>query len=158
MQLGSGTFDFLPGLTYLGSHDPLFWGSQVSATLRLGKNDNGYALGDSFGLSTWIAHRLAEWLSMSARLQGQIWGDIEGADSEIVRVSPMMVSTVPTAEPGLRSGKRIDLLFGIDLSAPQGKLKGGRLAIEGGFPVYQYLDGPQLETDWLFTAGLQWTF
>jgi hypothetical protein len=37
-------------------------------------------------------------------------------------------------------------------------MKGAKLAIEGGFPVYQSLDGPQLETDWLITAGLQWTF
>lgn len=37
-------------------------------------------------------------------------------------------------------------------------MKGAKLAIEGGFPVYQSLDGPQLETDWLITAGLKWAF
>ncbi len=27
-----------------------------------------------------------------------------------------------------------------------------------GLPVYQWLDGPQLETDWRLTAAWDWTF
>ena len=30
-----------------------------------------------------------------------------------------------------------------------------RLAFEGGAPVYQDLNGPQLETDWIMTFGWQ---
>jgi len=35
-------------------------------------------------------------------------------------------------------------------------LRGHRLALEVGRPVYQNLDGPQLEADWTATLGWQW--
>jgi len=38
MQLGSGTWDLLPGITYLGQRNRLSWGGQALATLRLGEN------------------------------------------------------------------------------------------------------------------------
>jgi hypothetical protein len=158
MQLGSGTFDLLPGITYLGQKNDWSWGTQFHAVVRLGENDNDYTLGDRFALTGWVLRRWTEWLSTSARLDGQIRGDIEGSDPDIASVNMMGMRIVPTADPGLRSGERIDLLFGIDLSVPKGKFRNGRLAVEGGCPLYQYLDGPQLETDWLLTAGFQWSF
>ena len=39
-----------------------------------------------------------------------------------------------------------------------GFLKGHRLAIEGGMPVWQDLDGPQLEVDWVVIVGWQYAF
>lgn len=53
MQLGSGTFDALPGLTYTGHHDNLGWGAQWGSEIRLGRNDEGYALGDKHMLTAW---------------------------------------------------------------------------------------------------------
>jgi hypothetical protein len=158
MQLGSGTFDILPGITYLGRSGSLSWGSQVSASIRVGENDNDYTLGDTYKLTGWLSRSWNDWFSASARVDGQVWGDIEGADPEIARVTPMGMRIIPTADPDLRGGDRIDLLAGIDISSQQGKFKGARLAIEGGIPLYQSLDGPQLETDWFITAGLQWMF
>jgi hypothetical protein len=152
MQLGSGTFDLLPGITYLGHKAKWSWGSQFMATIRLGENDNDYTLGDRYRLTFWLSRKWLDWLSTSARLDWQLWEDIDGADPKL---NPAMV---PTADPDLRDGRRIDFLLGANISPPQGKMKGAKLAIEGGFPVYQSLDGPQLETDWLITAGLQWTF
>ena len=158
MQLGSGTLDLLPGITYLGQKNNWSWGSQFHVVVRIGENDNDYTLGDRFTLTGWVIRSWNEWLSTSARLDGQVWGDIEGSDPNIASVNMMGMRIVPTADPGLRSGERIDMLFGIELSAPKGKFRNGRLTVEGGFPVYQCLDGPQLETDWLLTAGLQWFF
>lgn len=40
MQLGSGTFDLLPGITYLGQSDHWSWGGQALGTIRLGTNGN----------------------------------------------------------------------------------------------------------------------
>jgi len=34
MQIGSGTFDLYPGLTYTGQRDQAGWGGQVLATIR----------------------------------------------------------------------------------------------------------------------------
>ena len=46
MQLGSGTYDFEPGITYKWKHKQLSLGSQYKATLRIGENDENYTLGD----------------------------------------------------------------------------------------------------------------
>lgn len=149
MQIGSGTFDLLPGITYLGQSKKGSWGAQALTTLRLGKNDNGYRLGNKYQLSGWIGRNWTDWLSTSVRLTGTTWGDIDGADD---RLNPMMI---PTADPDRRSGTQVNVGFGVNLYAPEGDLQGSRLAIELELPIYRDLDGPQLETDWQLTLGLQ---
>ncbi len=154
MQLGSGTFDLLPGITYLGQHNDLSWGSQLSGVIRLGENDRDYSLGNALDITAWGAWDWYNWVSSSARLDWQSWGNIDGADSAL---DPALV---PTADPNLRGGNRLDLLFGVNFYASQGPtlIKGQRLAVEFGFPIYQDLDGPQLETDWVLTLGWQYAF
>ena len=65
---------------------------------------------------------------------------------------------VPTADPNLRAGHRIDMLGGVNFVVPLGPLGEHRIALEAGAPVYQWLDGPQLETDWRVIAGWQFAF
>ena len=152
MQLGSGTFDLLPGLTYRGHAADLSWGGQLGGTVRLGHNDNGYSLGDRYRATVWGARRWADWISTSLRVNGESIGNIDGADPLLV---PAMVAT---ADPGRRGGARVDLLAGINLAGTQGVLEGLRVFAEFGMPIYQNLDGPQLETDWVLNIGVQIRF
>ncbi len=152
MQLGSGTFDLLPGLTYLGQSDDWSWGAQVLGTVRLGRNSSGYSLGDRAQLTVWGARKWTRWLSTSLRLDGQAWGNIDGRDKDF---NPAMV---PTADPNRRGGERIDVLVGVNLYGRESWYRGQRIAIEFGLPIYQALDGPQLETDWLLTGGWQYAW
>ncbi len=152
MQIGSGTYDLLPGITYTDQRDNWSWGSQLKGTIRLGENDNDYRLGNEGSLTIWGARKLTRYASASLRLDGKKWGNIHGADPEL---NPMMV---PTSRTDLRGGDRIDLLFGIDLNVSEGKLQGNRLAIEVGLPMYQHLDGPQLEIDYRVKFGWQLVF
>ena len=152
MQLGSGTFDFLPGISYTGLTRDWGWGAQMIGTIRTGKNSDHYRLGDKLNSSLWVSRIWDNWISTSLRMNGQWWGNIKGADPEL------NVKMVPTANPDIRGGKRIDLLLSVELYAPQGVLKGQHLGVEIGLPVYQSLDGPQLEMDWKISAGWQWTF
>ena len=62
--------------------------------------------------------------------------------------------TVQTAFPNLLGGQRLDIMFGINVLFPDFMGLENRLAVEGGFPIYQYLDG-QLETDSVVTFGWQ---
>ena len=48
MQIGSGTFSLLPGFTYLGQALPWGWAADFNSTVRLGRNDNGYRLGNRY--------------------------------------------------------------------------------------------------------------
>ncbi|MCZ6872571.1 MAG: transporter [bacterium] len=152
MQLGSGTFDLLPGISYLGQTENWAWGIDAMSTIRLGENDRDYTLGNRYHLSAQLDRKLTDWLSSSVKIDGQIWENIDGADPAL---NPAMV---PTADPDRRAGERVDLLFGLTLYVPKGTLKGLRVAVEGGVPIYQSLDGPQLETDWLLTVGAQYIF
>lgn len=152
MQLGSGTIDPTIGITYLRYVGDWGFGSQANATFRLYDNSNDYHLGDEGDASVWVARNVSEFASVSFRLSGYAWGDIEGADPQL---NPMMV---PTARTDLRAGERVDASVGLNLYAPEGKLAGHRLAVEYATPIYQNLDGPQLETDHTLTLGWQLSF
>jgi hypothetical protein len=152
MQIGSGTLDLLPGLTYLGQSEAYSWGAQSLATLRLGENTHDYKLGNRFHATGWLARRWTRALSTSVRLEWQVWKNIHGADPDL---NPALV---PTADPDRRAGSRVDLAFGLNWFFRSGVLRGHRLAVEYAVPVYQWLDGPQLEADWLVTVGWQRAF
>ena len=152
MQLGSGTFDLRPGITYNGKTTRVSWGAQSLGTLRLGENGEDYTLGDRIEASVWGAVLLSDWLSGSLRGRWHSWDDISGNDSEL---NPMMV---PTAVPTLRGGEIYELGLGFNLLVPNGSLEGLRLAFEVLYPIDQHLDGPQLETDLTYTFGIQRSF
>lgn len=148
MQLGSGTFDAKPGITYNGRWGDITWGAQYMSDLPIGTNDEGYSLGDKHELTAWAAFQWVPWLSTSFRLDAMSQDDIDGIDDQIV-------APVQTANPDNIGGERVDALFGFNLMGQSGVLRGHRVAVEFGVPIYQHLNGPQLETDYLVTVGYQ---
>lgn len=152
MQIGSGTWDVLPGVTYYGVKNKFNWGAQYLATLRTGENSNDYTLGDRHMLTGWVGFAWKRWLSTSFRLENQHWGNIAGSDPGL---NPMMVQT---ADPRNQGGARLDAAFGVNLVIPGGVLRNHRLAFEFLLPLRQNLDGPQLETDWRTIVGWQYAF
>ncbi len=150
MQVGSGTWDVLPGLTYLGQADALSWGGQLMGTLRLGENDQGYALGNGLQLTAWAAHPWCDWLSSSLRVQGATAGKISGRDAML---KPMMVTT---ADPANSGGQQVMGYIGTNFYVRQGLFTGHRLAVEFGIPLYQHPNGIQMQTRSVFTLGWQW--
>lgn len=151
MQLGSGTVDLMPGITYLAETEQWAWGAQAVGTVRLGRNSVGYRQGHQFRLNAWTSYRLNDWVAPTVRLEGQLWGKIHGADPTL---DPLID---PTNDPNLYNGRRVDLLLGVNLYAPKGRFKGQRVTLEGGVPVHQWLKGPQLETDWQITLAWSYT-
>ncbi len=151
MQLGSGTVDLLPGLTYKGASGAVGWGAQVLGTIRLGENDENYSFGDRVDLTAWGSYAWAPWVSTSLRLSGRHIGRIDGQDPEIT-------APVQTADPDFQGGERVDLGFGVNLAGQDAGLRGARLGVEFGLPVYQDLNGPQLAADWSITAGGKYMF
>jgi hypothetical protein len=152
MQLGSGTYDLRPAMTYSEQRDGWSWGAQASAVLRLGENDQDYRLGHRGELTAWAARLWTPAVSTSLRLLGSRWGNIQGRDDAID------AGMSPAADPDAQGGQRVDVGLGMNLYAPTGALKGQRLALEMPRPVDQDLDGPQLANDWTLNAGWQFAF
>lgn len=150
MQVGSGTFDLLPGLTYNGHEGMISWGAQALGEIRLEENDEQYQRGNEYTLTSWGAYQLTDWVSASLRFAWQHEVNYRGRDPLL---NPAMI---PTADAGRRAGMRLDALAGLNFVVPSSALKGLRFAIEAGLPAYQRLDGPGLETDWIMTLGVQY--
>lgn len=150
MQLGSGTYDLLPGITYSGRTGNTGYGAQLTGVIRTGKN-NGWRFGNEVALTTWASYQPQPWISLSGRIEAKSVGDISGRDSR-------MVGPSPTLDPDNYGGETVTLFAGVNLVAQRGAMRGHRLAAEIGAPVYQDLNGLQLETDWIATLGWQYAF
>ena len=149
MQLGSGTYDPIIGLTYFGLVDNFHWGLQGMADIRIGENDHHYRLGNQYTANTWFNFAWMDYFSTSVRVEASFIGNIHGQD-------PRITGFIPTADPNLQANTRVTVFLGSDLFVTEGTFEEFRVGIEVGKPVYQYLDGPQLETDWLVRFGLQY--
>jgi hypothetical protein len=152
MQLGTGTYDFHPALTYNGRNSKWSWGAQYSSEFRLeNENDESYAWGDKHNASIWGAYDWKPWVSSSLRVNAEYQSKIDGID-------PNILAPVQTADPDNYGGREVSALFGINLIATKGHLKGNRLAIEASIPFYKDLNGPQLEKEWSLMIGFQKSF
>ena len=120
--------------------------------MRLGENSNGYRLGNRYRLSVWGARQLTNWLTVSVRSDGERWDNIHGADPLL---DPM---DEPTKDPAIQGGERLDLLLGASLHPTEGIFNGQQFFIQAGAPVYQSLNGPQLERSWVTRVAWQWPF
>ncbi|MCB0720987.1 MAG: transporter [Ignavibacteriae bacterium] len=152
MQLGSGTFGIMPAITYLGQTKGFSWGVQSGATIRFGENNRDYRLGNKYYGTIWAAAPIAQWISASFRVTGNRVDNITGADTTL------NANMVPTANPNLQAGTRVDAAFGFNLYSYTGGTRNLRFGIEGSSPIYQNLDGPQLKASWSVTAGIQYSF
>ncbi len=148
MQLGSGTYDLVPAVTYSKSLGVWSIGGQATYIFRIGENDNQYTLGDQLEVTAWGTYSINPGFTLSSRINILNWEKIDGQDPDI---NPMMA---PTSDPDASGGKRIDLLFG--LSGHINKYH--MLSAEIGVPIYQDLNGPQLETDVLYGVSYQYIY
>jgi Protein of unknown function (DUF3570) len=161
MQLGSGTWDFKPSVTYTGQVDDFSWGAQANGTVRMeSKNESGYRLGDMFQTTAWGSYNLMPWLTASVRgvytLQGAVKGQFPGAESgqfgEISSVDgsfkqSSILKFGPMDYPQSYGGKFWDVGFGLSAMVPSGALAGNRISVEYLHPVEDDVNGYQLERD-----------
>ncbi len=144
MQLGSGTWDLMPGVTYSGRRTPWHWGGQYLGTFRTG-SDKGYSLGDRHEFSAWMSRQWVTAASASVRLRYETAGRINGMD-------PQIRGPVQTADPDNYGGDVLNLGLGVNLVV----LGEHRLAVEAALPLLRNLNGVQMETDWAVTVGWQY--
>lgn len=151
MQTGSGTWDFLPNITYTKLGDFFSGGVQYSGRLPIGQNNAGYSFGNQHSFNGWVSALVDERFSLSVRLNYEVSGQIEGADARISGPSPASI-------PAMMGRKGLNMGFGINYVFQNGPLKGHRLAGEFVNPLIEETNGPQLEKNYKFILGWQYAF
>lgn len=149
MQIGAGTFDFMPGVVYAGFIGPWSWGVSYRGRFPLGPNPQGYLWGDLHDFSGWGGYSWIPGLTTTLRVNASMQGPIRGFDPEI------RGPAVP-ANPAFYGGQRLELFGGGTIS---GKIIGydnWTLAGEAGLPVYQNLNGPQIMKNWQAGISLRY--
>lgn len=153
MQLGSGSFEAMPGITLFGFYGNWFYGSQLRGVFPLHRNGSNYRHGNVVTATAWGARWVSDWLNLGGRLLFLQRGGITGNHPDL---DPRMS---PSHHPDFRGGTWLDLAVSSNLIVPSGKpLAGQRLAIEFQMPIYQNLTGTQLKNRWRLTLGLQCAF
>ena len=151
MQLGSGSYELKPSLTYNGDWRGWRIGGQANATLRLNDNDENYRLGDKFELHGWAMKNLTPYASASLRLDASHQGQLDGQDMHITL-------PVPTAQSRSSGGTYANLSLGMNLIGQSGVLRDHRLALELVLPVHQDVNGVQVQRQETLTLGWQRAF
>ena len=151
MQLGSGSYDLKPSITYNGDWGQWRIGGQANAVLRLNDNNADYRLGDKAELQGWAMRRVADWLSAALRFDVSHQGKIDGQD-------PNITLPVQTAQTNFSGGTFANLSLGLNLIGQSGALADHRLAIEWVSPVHQDVHGVQMEREDTLMIGWQKAF
>jgi len=157
MQLGSGTWDFNPAITYLGQTENYSFGAQVGGVIRIGENNQNYTLGNKIETVLWGARNFSDSLSASVKFDYSSQNEISGSDPRIdSRRTGMMDSSSFDAKSKGRDLTTFGL--GINYYFQEGQFKGHRLAVEWETPIDQKVNGVQLELDPSWTVGWQYSW
>ena len=151
MQLGSGSYELKPSLTYNGDWRGWRVGGQANATLRLDDNDANYRLGDEFELHGWAMKNLTPYAGAALRLNASHQGKLNGQDRHITL-------PVPTAQSRSNGGTYANLSLGLNLIGQTGIWRDHRLALELVMPVHQDVQGVQMQRQETVMLGWQKAF
>ena len=142
MRLGSGTFNFRPGITYKRFFDLWSWGAQLQTNLPFGNNYRGYSVSDEYRVNTWASLLMIDWLSLSIRAENLWRSRYDGADPAATD------AIISTNVEQFRGGYLLNLGAGL-----QANVKGHYINLEVVPTLTQNLNGIQLETDFSVVAS-----
>jgi hypothetical protein len=137
MQMGSGSYDFMPGITYLLKMNRASMSAQLTSVIRPFNNSLNYHLGNELTFNIWAAYKWFPWISTSIRLEGNSVGTIAGRDVSLYEMEP-------GANPLNYGGQTLNSYVGLNFYCNKGGLKNNKLSVEYGLPVYQNYNGIQL--------------
>jgi hypothetical protein len=154
MQLGSGTVDPTFGILYQGSRSPFWWGLNQSYTGRWYENRRDYRMGDEARIDAYGMFQARYNLVFQFQLNGRWWGKIRGEMDEAksgesgraMQGNPNSPYATPLWDTDNYGGYELLTSFGVQWQPIPFHI----IDLQAGIPVYQDLNGPQLETDYRF--------
>ena len=152
MQLGSGTWDALPGITFVTQKSKWAFSGQIQGIVRFNKNKIGYRFGNETSATTWLGYNWWKGFGSSVRLEGTWAGKIEGLDNTIYAYNEIAANT------NNYGGTRLQGLVGLSYQFEEGFVTDHRLAVEYGLPIYQQLNGIQNKSNQTWMASWSYSF
>jgi len=154
MQLGSGTFDPMAGFVYQASASPYWWGANLIYTARPFKNSRDYSLGDELRYDLYFMYQLRYNFLVQVQLNGRQWGRIRGemdeaatgASGRSTKGDPTSQYMTPLWDTDHFGGHKVTATVGFQWQPWALHI----VDFTFGVPVYQNLNGPQLEEDYRF--------
>ncbi|MDQ8186625.1 transporter [Pelagicoccus sp. SDUM812002] len=153
MQLGSGTWDAKVGATYTGLSGGFGWGAQALGTLRLeDSGESGFSRSDALEASVWGSWLVDGAWSLSTRLKYTAEGPLDG------HYNGAHAHSAPPHFQANYGGDVLEGIIGLNYLFRDGALKGNRLALEYGQPLYQQLNGVGMNREDTLTLGWQYAW
>ncbi|MCP3915623.1 MAG: transporter [bacterium] len=145
MQLGTGTFDLYPGITWTVQEEHCTWGLAGQGRIHVDKNSDDWAVSDSLRASAWVARPWTDRLVGSLRIESLSWGDYHGSNEDL------RPDDNPLEDDNRQGGARIDVYSGLAYDLRDSEEALNRLELEIGFPIDEWVDGPQLSAEFSLT-------
>ena len=152
MQLGSGSWEYLPNITYVYQKSKWATSVQTSAIIRLNENKLGYRLGNEWITNAWVGYNWLEQLGSTLRIENSISKQIQGKDTQLYAYNEL------GANPANYGGTRLFAFIGSSYELDFSFLSGCRIAFEYGIPLYQQLHGLQNKSANTWHASLNYSF
>lgn len=140
MQIGSGTTDFTGAINYSKLVSDFRLGFGTNTTIRTGKNDNGYRLGNNFGTTAWAQYSKNHWLQPGVRVNVRAIQKIHGGDTSL-RVPAAIPYPASITDPNNYGGTKAHISALLKV-CPKSDCKMSFTG-EYGVPIYQNLNGIQ---------------
>lgn len=152
MQLGSGTFDPIFGLTYQGSRDPFWWGANARLETHLYDNSQGYHRANEFRYDFYAMKQVHDRVVVHTQLNGWYEGTFsdEPEDQRFrgaghFEKNPNNNIISPLFDPDNYGGHKLAISFGVQFQPIPLHV----IEVTATIPVYQDLNGPQLRDNWM---------
>ena len=154
MQLGSGTPDVAISAGYNQRVGQFSLGTNISSTIRTGMNENGYRLGNSYGVSLSAQYNLRWYLKPGMRISARHLGEIQGRDESLL-VPMAFPFPASITNPANYGGEKIHAAFNV--ATCFSKNCNVTFTGEVGVPIYQNLNGVQPKDRYTiaFTTSIQ---
>ncbi len=153
MQLGSGTIDFQPGITFVYQKDKLAYSVQAQGTIRPFVNSVGYRYGNELNTTAWLGYNWWKSFGSTIRVEGNWMSAIEGSDKSIDYAFNEI-----SANPNNYGGTRVQGHLGLSYQFEEGFIANHRIAIEAGLPIYQHWKGIQNKLNQTWIASWSYSF
>ncbi len=147
-QLGGGTYAVEPGFRWTRWGKDWSFGAGAHASLPFDRNDQGWRLGEVLHGQAWASRRVDAYRSIVLGLEYEHKEPVEGAD-------PLLAPTFdPSEDPEHTGGQLFALNAGVHMEVEAGH----HVALEIGLPIWQDLNGPQIEQDFHFRVAWWMSF